>query len=339
MNIRALILIGIFLVIVIGLQIYQHTTERSAGLEDLRVEVLQETEEAENTPKQPDLFRPYGLQTDTTKATIDLDLVLSGGPGKDGIPAINKPLFTSIEGSIIKDDVRGILVQVGNTTRFYPYNILVWHEIVNDTINDTAFSVTFCPLCDSGIVFDRKVNDEVLQFGVSGLLFESNLLMYDTKTESLWSQARGKAVAGAYTDTTLTLLPLQVITFAEVKEKYPNAEILSTNTGYRRNYNRFPYEGYEETDAVYFPVSITDRRFFAKEPMYVIPFQNKSVVFPYKEFPQGTRTFQVEGKPLTIERKGDEIFARSAGKNLPGYFEFWFSWVTHHQDDGIVLDI
>lgn len=294
------------------------------------------------TPSEPterSFFPTFGLKTDTTKKTIDLQDILSGGPGKDGIPAINKPTFVPLSVTEVADDTRGILVALHGVRRFYPYSILVWHEIVNDTIGETPIAVTFCPLCDSGIVFDRRIGGTTLSFGVSGLLFESNLLMYDTATESLWSQARTEAVVGAYTGEKLNILPLQVITLNEVREKYPNTEVLSTNTGFSRNYTANPYAGYTDTENTIFPVSVSDKRFHAKELMYVIPLGKKSVALPYQQFTDDTQTFIIQGKTLTIARDGGEITAKTNDKQLPGYFELWFSWATHHQQDGIVLTL
>src|SRR3989344_4868604 len=146
-----------------------------------------------------------GLNTDTGKSSIDQSKIVSGGPGKDGIPAISNPKFVDIGDEELSDSTSGILINLNKQTRFYPFNILVWHEIVNDSIEGSYIAVTFCPLCGSAIVFDRRVGDEILEFGVSGLLYESNLLMYDKKTESLWSQVLGEAVVGSYTGTKLAL--------------------------------------------------------------------------------------------------------------------------------------
>ena len=152
-----------------------------------------------NEQAQEQAFLSSGLSTDTGKSLIDLDLVLSGGPPKDGIPAINIPTFTGISSasSNLADDTLGLLVTADDDERFYPYNILVWHEIVNDTVGGIPVSVTFCPLCGSGIVYERVVNGQEVLFGVSGRLYESNLLMYDSATESLWSQIEGRAVIGS----------------------------------------------------------------------------------------------------------------------------------------------
>ena len=210
-----------------------------------------------------------GFTTDIDRSSIDPSMILSGGPGKDGIPAINDPVFVSLAETTISDEVRGIFIDIDDTQRFYPYSILVWHEIVNDTVGETPITVSFCPLCDSGIVFDRRVDGETLRFGVSGFLFESNLLMYDTATESLWSQARLEALVGDYTGTTLAILPLQLVTLGEVREKYPDALVMSTDTGFPRDYTANPYAGYLDTEEAIFPVSVSDRRFPAKELLYV----------------------------------------------------------------------
>jgi hypothetical protein len=277
-----------------------------------------------------------GLKTDTSKASIGVDQILSGGPGKDGIPAINDPKFTSIAEAGVDDEVLGMYVEIDGEGRFYPYTILVWHEIVNDSIGDTDFAVTFCPLCGSAIVFDRSVGGETVRFGVSGLLYESNLLMYDSKTESLWSQARGDAVVGEMTGTELTRLPMQLIPFSELKEKFPDAEVLSADTGYRRNYGFYPYGDYEESDSFVFDPSIKDNRFHVKKMMYVTPYKDRSLAFPYEDIPSGVSTINLGGVMAELERDGAQIMVRVGGQDLVGYFEMWFSWAVHHQEDGVV---
>ncbi|MYE38391.1 MAG: DUF3179 domain-containing protein [Candidatus Spechtbacteria bacterium SB0662_bin_43] len=279
------------------------------------------------------------LRTTTCKKSVDLKQIFSGGPGKDGIPAIHNPAFVPYDQSPVSDTTRGILTTINNETRFYPYNILAWHEIVNDSAGSTHYAITFCPLCDSGIVFDRTVENETLQFGVSGLLYQSNLLMYDNETESLWSQAGRRAIVGDYTGTQLDVLPFQLLSFQEVKTLYPNGMILSTDTGYNRDYDLTPYSGYLENEEIFFPVSVNDKRFPSKELMYVVPFKNVSLTFPYRQFQEGEQNFIIEGHPITITRIKNEIRATSDGVQYPGYFELWFSWATHNQEHGIVLDI
>lgn len=284
-------------------------------------------------------FVRYSLDTNTDKTDIDLDLVLSGGPGKDGIPAINNPKFTSASEANFADDSFGVFVDIDGVRRFYPYPIIVWHEIVNDSIGDNNFAITFCPLCGTAIAFNREVDGNILQFGVSGLLFESNLLMYDIKTESLWSQARGRVVVGDLLGTELDIIPIQLITFKEVKEKYPDVKVLSKDTGYGRNYDIAPYSGYEDTDRLYFPVSVSDKRLPTKEIMYVVPFEDKSFSFTKDSIPAGETTIVSGGDKLRIVKDGGEIEVFVNDEFKPGYFEMWFSWATHHQEDGVLLEI
>lgn len=219
----------------------------------------------------------HGLSTDTSKRSVELDELVSGGPPKDGIPALSPGdlAFGPPAMADLRDSVRGILVEFEGERRFYPFSILVWHEIANDHIGDTHFAVTFCPLCGSGIVFDREVDGRILTFGVSGLLYESNLVMFDRGTESLWSQSLGQAIAGFYTGTELEILPMQLLPFQEAREKYPDMRVLSKKTGYNKDYDRNPYSGYETSDSVYFPVSVQDSRFFAKELMYVFRLEGE----------------------------------------------------------------
>jgi len=280
------------------------------------------------------------IDTDTSKSLIDLNQILSGGPGKDGIPAINNPALISIEETDIEDETLGILVQINSEKRFYPYNILVWHEIVNDSIGDTQFSVTFCPLCGTAIVYDRQVmtedKTEILTFGVSGFLHESNLLMYDKSTESFWAQATGQAVVGEYTGTKLTRFPIQRITFAELKKNHSDAQVMSDKTGYFRDYSRYPYGDYDESEAIYFPTSTENTTFHPKEIMYVINLDDTFYALPLESIPQDTTT--LSNPPLTITKKGSEITITQNDEVIPGFFEMWFSWATQHEKDGILLN-
>jgi len=280
------------------------------------------------------------LQTNMSLHSIDLEKILDGGPGKDGIPALDKPVITTIAEAdpSITDDVDGLLVLVGKTARFYPYNIIVWHEIVNDVIEGKHLLVTFCPLCGSAIVYEAEVDGKPEIFGVSGKLYESNLLMYDKTTESLWSQVQGEAVVGDKTSTRLTLYPSQVVSFKTIREKYPRAEILSTDTGYRRNYSVYPYGNYGSTDDLFFPVSVTDTRLPAKEIMHVVNFNEYSIAFKVKDLRPGVvATVDVLGKKITarLENGGIKVTTQE-GKELPSYTTMWFAWAVHHQKGGIV---
>ncbi len=280
------------------------------------------------------------LQTNMTKHSIPLDQILDGGPGKDGIPALTNPKFTSIKevDRNITDAIDGILVNVGNEAKFYPYNVLVWHEIVNDVVGGKPLVVTFCPLCGSAIVFDAEVNGKPEQFGVSGKLYNSNLLMYEKTTESLWSQIQGEAVVGDRTGEKLTLYPSQVISFKTLREKYPQAQVLSTDTGYRRDYSQYPYGNYGESNSLYFPTSVTDTRLPAKEIMHVVNYGNHSVAFKVKDLKPGVAaSVDVADTKVTARIDDGEIKVMTLdGKELPSYTTMWFAWAIYHQEDGVV---
>lgn len=189
-----------------------------------------------------------GFDTNTDKRSIDLDELKAGGPGKDGIPSIDNPTFVS-QGNAeewLAPNEPVISLEINGESRAYPLQILIWHEIANDELGGVPVAVTFCPLCYSAIVFDRRVDGETLEFGVSGFLRHSDMIMYDRKTESLWQQFSGEALIGDYTGTELTIIPSQLISFEQFKNLYPNSKVLSRNTGYNRNYGENPYAGYDD---------------------------------------------------------------------------------------------
>ena len=164
--------------------------------------------------------------------------------------------------------------------------------------------------------------------------------MYDRTTESLWSQSLGEAIVGELTGTRLDLLFLQVIEFGELKEKYDDALVLSTDTGHNRDYSRNPYSGYEDTERTYFPLTVQDKRFFAKDIFYVFWLDDDtSVAFPMDALKDERAETEIEGKQVIAERDGGEILVEVDGEPTPGYIEMWFSWVTQHQDDGVVWEL
>ncbi len=280
-------------------------------------------------------FLRGGLKTNTAKTSIALEKILDGGPGKDGIPALTNPAFVSQTEAkkFLKDEMEGIKVTVGKTTRFYPYNILVWHEIVNDVVEGKPLVVTFCPLCGSAIVFDAEGET----FGVSGKLYESNLLMYDKSTESLWSQIIGEAVVGERMGAKLSIYPSQVISFKDLKMRYKGAQVLSAKTGYSRDYSFYPYGGYNESPDTIFPVSVKDNRFPAKEIMYAVNIGNASAAFKFKDLSENPAMLTVGSQKITVIKKDGEVEAKDeSGKIIPGYYAMWFSWAAHHQKDGVV---
>lgn len=188
--------------------------------------------------------------TDFSKRSVPFSDILSGGPPKDGIPALDAPKFSSVAeaDSWLKTREPVVLVQVGEDARAYPLQILTWHEIVNDVVGGEPLTVTFCPLCNTAIAFKRTVGERVLDFGTTGRLRYSNLIMYDRQTETWWQQGDGRAIVGALTGTQLEFYPAVIIAWADFKAAQPEGRVLSRETGFGRDYGRNPYLGYDDVN-------------------------------------------------------------------------------------------
>ena len=196
---------------------------------------------------QPDVWKQQGwAKTDFSKSAITFSEVLSGGPPKDGIPSIDAPKFEAVANNkTLKDRSPVISLVVGTDARAYPLRILIWHEIVNDTIGSTPVAVTYCPLCNAAIVFDRRHQGRVLDFGTTGKLRNSDLIMYDRQTESWWQQFSGEAIVGTLLGGQLKILPARLENFAAFRKRHPNGRVLvPTNPGLRA-YGSNPYVGYD----------------------------------------------------------------------------------------------
>jgi hypothetical protein len=197
---------------------------------------------------------PEGAQaefaTDFSGHSVPYSEILSGGPPKDGIPAINDPRFVGIEAadSWLEPKEPIILFQIGDDVRAYPIQIVMWHEIVNDTVGGVPVVVTFCPLCNTAIAFERTVKGKELTFGTTGRLRFSNLIMYDRQTESWWQQATGEAIAGKFTGKRLDFRPASIVSWADFRSAHPNGKVLSRKTGFSRSYGQNPYAGYDDVD-------------------------------------------------------------------------------------------
>ncbi len=203
-------------------------------------------------PEEPP---PAGAQreftTDFSRHTVPYSEILSGGPPKDGIPAIDAPQFTTVEDADtwLEEQEPVILMEVAGEARAYPIQILTWHEIVNDTLGGVPVVVTFCPLCNTAIAFDRRLDDLVLDFGTTGRLRYSNLIMYDRQTETWWQQATGEGIAGQFAGHELTFLPANIIAWSDFRDTFPEADVLSRATGFSRQYGRNPYPGYDNINS------------------------------------------------------------------------------------------
>lgn len=190
------------------------------------------------------------MKTNFDIMSIKPEEIMSGGPPKDGIPAIDEPKFVGYADALewLADNEPVIAFEHGGVARAYPLQILMFHEIVNDEVGGKPFTITFCPLCNASIVFDREVDGVVLDFGTTGRLRKSDLVMYDRKTESWWQQFNGTGIVGDYTGTKLKRAPSQIVSFETFRDAFPKGEILSRETGFYRQYGKNPYQGYDSID-------------------------------------------------------------------------------------------
>ncbi len=225
-----------------------------------------------------------GWRTNTAKRSIDLNEIMSGGPPKDGIPAIDRPVFVSVveARSWVGDKEPVIAVELAGEARAYPLQILIWHEIVNDEIKSIPVAVTFCPLCYSALAFDRRLNDVTLSFGVTGMLRHSDMLMYDRETESWWQQFTGEALVGDLSGKKLRQFPSQIVGFAQFAEAHPQGSVLSRETGHRRDYGKNPYAGYDDVNGTPFLFrGKEDNRLRPMEKVVAVEVDGVFKAYPY----------------------------------------------------------
>ncbi len=227
-------------------------------------------------------FDASGWKTDFSKRSVPLTEFRSGGPPRDGIPPIDepKPVAPARAEADLDDREPVIVVEQAGFARAYPVRILVWHEIVNDELGGRPIAVTYCPLCNSSVVFDRRVDGRELTFGTTGNLRKSDLVMWDRQTESWWQQLTAEAVVGELTGKRLEVLPSQTLSWADFKQRYPNGDVLSRDTGALRPYDRNPYEGYDSGAPAFLEEPVDDR-LPAMERVAALFVGRETVVVPF----------------------------------------------------------
>jgi hypothetical protein len=202
----------------------------------------------------PASWRSEWPRTDFSRHTVPFTEIRSGGPRKDGIPSIDAPQFVRLQqgkptgwSSALGDTEPVITLSIGNDARAYPLRVLIWHEIANDTVGGTPVAITYCPLCNAALVFERVVDSRVLDFGTTGKLRHSDLVMYDRQTESWWQQFTGEGIVGAMTGQRLRLIPSRLESFDRFRQRLPDGQVLVPNNPNARNYGRNPYVGHDAT--------------------------------------------------------------------------------------------
>ena len=269
---------------------------------------------------------------------IPADEIKQGGPPRDGIPAIDRPQFVEAgEADFLKDDDRVLGVTVEGIAKAYPIRILNYHEVVNDRFGDQAVAVTYCPLCGSGLAFAAGQGEERRTFGVSGLLYNSDVLLYDRQTESLWSQIMMEAVSGPAAGEELTYIPTAATTWGAWRAAHPHTLALSPETGYQRDYTRTPYARYEQSEQLMFPVTRESDLLKKKDWVIGVEIDGHYKAYPLnalaRKGPELSDTFR--GRELHIRYDAESrsaIIRDRSGTELPAVTMYWFAWYAFHPE-------
>ena len=272
---------------------------------------------------------------DLSNALVPVTEILHGGPGRDGIPAIDHPHFIDAsQADYLHDSDRVLGINLLGETKAYPVRILNYHEIVNDRFGDTAVLLSYCPLCGTGMAFLAARNGKNAEFGVSGLLYNSDVLLYDRQTESLWSQIRKQAITGPLKGERLQQIPLEHTNWSDWRARYPKTKVLSQDTGYRRDYTRSPYAGYEQSPQIMFEVAARDGRFRPKEWVIGVEIEGIFKAYPFSKLPKEKTELhdQIDGKSIRLVYDATNRNGRvySDGKLLPSTMSYWFAWYAFH---------
>jgi hypothetical protein len=245
-----------------------------------------------------------GWKTDFSRHNVPLSQFISGGPPRDGIAPIDDPKFVAPAAAAdwLDPSEPVIVVERGASARAYPHQILIWHEIVNDELDGDPIAVTYCPLCNSALVFDRRLDGRTLRFGTTGNLRRSDLVMWDDATESWWQQLTGEAIVGELTGERLRALPAETLSFADFRARHPRGEVLSRDTGHDRDYGSNPYEGYDEPGEEPFLLEDdADRRLAPKERVVSIIRGERAAVVPFSRLrEEPVANVEVAGERLVV---------------------------------------
>jgi hypothetical protein len=273
---------------------------------------------------------------DLKDSLVPRDEILHGGPGKDGIPAIDAPKFVPASAASLAPSDRVLGLARPDIVKAYPVRILNWHEIVNDRFGDEPIVVTYCPLCGTGIAYVAQTKGRVTTFGVSGLLYNSDLLLYDRATQSLWSQITAQAITGPLKGEKLTPVALTHTTWADWRARHPDTLVLSTDTGFHRDYGRDPYAGYASSARIMFPTASASERFHPKEPVLGVELNGSRKAYAFSELAKalgnhasGVINDRLGGSAISIRFDREHQTAQAfdgAGRELPAYVAFWFAW-------------
>ena len=245
-----------------------------------------------------------GWETDFSRHTVPYGEILSGGPPRDGIPPLDNPKFTTPEDASkwLGDQEPVIAFELNGDARAYPLQILTWHEIVNDVVGGVPVSATFCPLCNAAIVFDRTLDGVVYDFGTSGKLRNSDLIMWDRQTESWWQQFTGEGIVGELAGKKLVILTASIISFSDFRGANPDGKVLSRDTGFSRDYGENPYAGYDRADNPPFLFrGDLDGRLLPKDRVATLTVGEVDAAFPFSLLEEErVVNYTVNGQDLVV---------------------------------------
>ena len=280
---------------------------------------------------------------DLSGLVIPDEEIRRGGPRKDGIPALTDPkMIAANDAAYLSGEDKVIGVAFGGEVRAYPLKILDFHEIVNDSVGGRPVAVTYCPLCDSSVVFDRRDGERTLEFGVSGLLYNSNVLMFDRGNpgeEALWSQMRGGGVSGWASEHSLRKLPMEVTTWNAWQERHPETLVLSADTGHERRYDRSVYAHYFSRDSLMFEVSRSSDRLPPKTPVLCVSYNGVSRAYVIEKLlDQALERQEIGGKgfDLAPDPAARTLRIENAEPGVEWCYSFWFAWYAFHPDTEVV---
>ncbi len=272
---------------------------------------------------------------DISNSLIPAEEIHQGGPPRDGIPAIDQPRFVkAADARHVKNNEIVLGIEFNGEARAYPISILNWHEIINDRIQAQSMVVSFCPLCGTGMAY---LVDEREGYGVSGLLYNSDMLLYDRATESLWSQIKSQAISGPRQGEELNRLPVSHMTWSAWRAEHPDTLVLSRDTGHQRDYDQSPYLGYSSSERLFFPVKNRDDRYPNKESVIGLVRNGKSRVWPVSEIRKCDLSIRdsFNGEPVNIHFDEAADHARitdKQGKLLDATRAYWFAWIAFFPD-------
>jgi len=287
----------------------------------------------------PILEETFGYGPETS-ASVELERLEQGCPRRDCIPAIDNPAFVpAAKAGFLADDDLVLALSIDGDSRAYPANILNAHEIVNDTVGGEPVAVTYCPLCGSGLAFERVLDGEVVEFGVSGLLHENDLVMYDRRTESLWQQITGEAIVGPKTGATLDRVPLTMTEWQRWREAHPGTRVLTGPEGSDAEYAGDHYADYARSDRLLFPVTHESERLGRKDVVFGFEPGGKPFAVPASVL-EDRQSLSVdhEGTRFRVTRADDgAVFAESEAGTIQATRLYWFAWYTFHPNTDLIL--